>query len=68
VALDDAELPDGATAAVHLALRDGVFDVSDGSSGRALLHCVPGVTIGRGALGLGALHGTAAFSNLSITR
>jgi hypothetical protein len=61
--LDDSELPDGGTSAAHVSFRDGVFEVT---STRPLVRCTP--NLGRGAIGLGALRGAVAFSNLTITR
>jgi hypothetical protein len=63
--LPDGALPDGDLAALEVAWRAGTLTVS--AAGVALLRCSP-PALPRGAVGVGALHGTAAFDNLALTR
>ena len=64
-ALPDGALPDGDLAPVAVAWRAGTLTVTAG--GASLLRCRP-PALGRGAAGVGALHGTVAFDNLALTR
>jgi hypothetical protein len=63
-ALDDAELPDGDEASLSVSYQSGVLDVL--TPARRLFRCFP--KLGRGAVGVAALHGTVAFDNLAVTR
>ncbi len=63
--LPDDALPDGALAALEVAWRAGVLTVTAG--GVAMLRCRP-PALPRGAVGVAALAGTAAFDNLALTR
>jgi len=63
--LPAAALPDGDTAALDVAWRGGILSVTFG--GGLLLSCRP-PALPRGAVGVGALHGTAVFDNLALTR
>ncbi|HEY7958240.1 MAG TPA: kelch repeat-containing protein [Polyangia bacterium] len=64
--LDPDELPDGGVAALTLSSRLGLIELD--SSSRLLLRCSPKITVGRGAVGVGALHGTALFDDLLVSR
>ncbi|HEX6838110.1 MAG TPA: hypothetical protein VF334_16145, partial [Polyangia bacterium] len=64
-ALPDGALPDGDLAPIEVAWRAGALTVSAG--GASLLRCRPPALL-RGAAGVGALHGTAVFDNLALTR
>ena len=63
--LPDAALPDGDTAPLELTWRDGILALS--VNGGLLLSCRP-PALPRGAVGVGALHGTAVFDNLALAR
>ena len=66
-ALDPTELPDGSLQPITLDWRAGVLQV--GNPTRLLLRCLPasaGIT--RGQVGVGALFGTVAVDNLTLTR
>ncbi len=65
-ALDAGEFPDGAPLPLTLSFVGGVVDVA--SPARPLLHCAPQAAIGRGAVGVGAIQGTARFGTATITR
>ncbi len=64
-ALADGALPDGDLAALEVAWRSGALTVT--AAGSQALHCRP-PALARGAVGVGALHGTAAFDNLALAR
>lgn len=64
-AVDDAALPDGDLAPLHVDWRGGTLAVSAAGSER--LRCRP-PDFGRGAVGVGALRGTAAFDTLALVR
>jgi hypothetical protein len=65
VTLDDAALPDGDLAPLHVDWRGGTLSVQSGA--RTLLRCRP-PALPRGRVGVGALHGTVAFDNLALVR
>jgi hypothetical protein len=62
--LDDGELPDGPLAPLQVSARAGIVDVS--TPARHLLRCA--APIARGQVGVGALHGTVRFDDLSVGR
>jgi hypothetical protein len=64
--LDGAELPDGDFAPVTLRYQDGALEVY--TTVRRLLGCQPSAALGRGGLGVGALHGAVRFDDLSPRR
>jgi hypothetical protein len=61
----DGALPDGDLAPLHVDWRAGTLTVY--VAGAQALRCRP-PDLGRGAVGVGALRGTAAFDNLALTR
>ena len=63
--LPDGALPDGDLAALEVSWRAGALAVTAG--GASLLRCRP-PALPRGSVGVGALHGTAAFDNLALAR
>ncbi len=64
--LADAELPDGTLAPIIVEHRLGQLEI--GTAARSFLRCSPNPALGRGQIGVGALHGTVMFDNLSVTR
>jgi hypothetical protein len=63
--LADDELPDGALAQMHLSWRGGRLLLR---AARPLLDCRPSPALGRGSVGVGALHGVATFAALAVSR
>jgi hypothetical protein len=64
-ALPDGALSDGDLAPLEVSWRGGALAVSAGAA--SLLRCRP-PALGRGSVGVGALHGTAVFDNLALAR
>jgi hypothetical protein len=64
--LAEEELPNGDLATLYVESRSGLFRVGTGP--RLLLRCTPADLLPRGAFGVGALFGAAAFDNLTISR
>jgi hypothetical protein len=60
--LGDGDLPDGNLTHYKVDFRGGLLAVDK------RLACIPAQRLGRGQIGVGALHGTAVFDNLALSR